>query len=178
MKWDKVPIPWLYMLLIILGFWVLFFSFWGVIFNEDWSLIFLACYAVLIVLSFILIFLKSKQLVDVDTTVEEFEKTLKGSLSHFKCPRCNGVFAIKKSKLNNKKHFKMTCPDCGEVAVVSPIPKLIEEEIPEKKSVNIDFKCTNCGEGVTIWAEGADLYPAVQVYSCPFCGMKKTMGRI
>jgi predicted RNA-binding Zn-ribbon protein involved in translation (DUF1610 family) len=178
MKWDKIPIPWLFMLVIILGFWVLFFSFWGVIFGEDWSYIFLASYAVLIVFSLFLIFIKYRKQKDVDTNVEEFEKTLKGSLSHFKCPKCNGVFALKKSKLNNKKYFKMTCPDCGQVAIISPKPKFIEQEIPEKKSANVEFKCANCGEGVTIWAEGSDLYPAVHVYSCPFCGMDKTMGRV
>lgn len=176
MKWDKNT--WLFTLLIILGFCVLFFAFWGVIFNEDWILIILPSYLVLLVVSFILIFFKSKKPISMGTAVEEFEKTLKGSLSHFKCPRCNGIFAVKKSKLNNNNYFKMTCPDCGEVAVVSPKPKSVEEEIPEKKSVNVNFKCNYCGEGVTVWAEGSELYPDIHVYSCPYCGMEKTMENI
>ena len=39
--------------------------------------------------------------------------------------------AIKKSKSNNKKTVKMTCPDCGVIGVISPNPAFIEEEIPE-----------------------------------------------
>lgn len=175
MRWNKGQ--WLFILLILLGFWVLFFSFWEVIFDKGWTLLILASYGILLILSFVLIFLKSKKPVSEDT-VEEFEKTLRGRLSHFKCPNCYGVFAIKKSRHNNKQSFKMTCPDCGDVAVVSPTPKSVVEEIPEKKSVNVNFKCTNCGEGVTVWAEGAELYPYVHVFSCPYCGMKKTMSRV
>lgn len=174
--WVRSQAP--FILLVLLGFFTLFFSVWGVIFNKDWIIPVAALYIIWIFLALILIFsIPTKPIVGEDT-IEEFEKTLKGRLYHFKCPNCNGIFAIKKSKHNNKKPFKMTCPDCGEVAVVSPTPRCIEEEIPEKKSVNVNFKCTNCGEAVTIWAEGAELYPYVRVYSCPYCGMEKTMNRI
>ncbi|MCX6666954.1 MAG: hypothetical protein NTV74_01750 [Euryarchaeota archaeon] len=163
-------------LMILLGFWLLFFSIFGVIFNKDWVLPILALFGLLFILTIIVI-LKSKK-PSVDETIEEFEKTLEGGLYHFKCPNCNGIFAIKKSKHNNKKYFKMTCPDCGKVATVSPLATCVEEEIPEKKSVNVNFKCTNCGEGVTIWAEGADLYQDVCVYSCPYCGIEKTLDKV
>jgi predicted RNA-binding Zn-ribbon protein involved in translation (DUF1610 family) len=178
MKLDKIPIKWFSVLLIILGFCVLISSFYIVIYDQDWIIIILACYAVLIVLSIILFLLKLKRPIDLDISVEEFEKTLKGSLSHFKCPSCNGIFAIKKSKLNNKKYFRMTCPDCGKVATISPNPGVVEGIIPEKKSVNVNFKCNSCGEGVTIWAEGNMLYPYIQIYSCPYCGMSNTMDHI
>jgi predicted RNA-binding Zn-ribbon protein involved in translation (DUF1610 family) len=174
MKWSEGPGA--FNLMILLGFWLLFFSIFAVIFNKDWVLPILALFGLLFILTIIVI-LKSKK-PSVDETIEEFEKTLEGGLYHFKCPNCNGIFAIKKSKHNNKKYFKMTCPDCGKVATVSPLATCVEEEIPEKKSVNVNFKCTNCGEGVTIWAEGADLYQDVRVFSCPYCGMEKTLDKV
>jgi len=174
MKWSEGP--GVFNLMILLGFWLLFFSIFGVIFNKDWVLPILALFGLLFILTIIVI-LKSKK-PSVDETTEEFEKTLEGGLYHFKCPNCNGIFAIKKSKHNNKKYFKMTCPDCGKVATVSPLATCVEEEIPEKKSVNVNFRCANCGEGVTVWAEGTDLYPDVCVYSCPYCGIEKTLNKI
>jgi predicted RNA-binding Zn-ribbon protein involved in translation (DUF1610 family) len=174
MKWSGGPGA--FNLMILLGFWLLFFSIFGVIFNKDWVLPILALFGLLFILTIIVI-LKSKK-PSVDETTEEFEKTLEGGLYHFKCPNCSGIFAIKKSKQNNKKYFKMTCPDCGKVATVSPLATCVEEEIPEKKSVNVNFKCANCGEGVTIWAEGADLYQDVHVYSCPYCGIEKALDKV
>ena len=67
----------------------------------------------------------------------------------------------------------MTCPDCGAIGVIPPNPIFVEEEIPEKKSLKVNFRCGVCGEGVTIWAEGTDLYKETQVYTCPFCGGRK-----
>ena len=72
----------------------------------------------------------------------------------------------------------MTCPDCGQISTVTPNPFVLEEEIPEKKSPNINFKCRSCGEGLMIWAEGSDLYPNVKVFSCPYCGTFKNLQRI
>jgi len=175
MRWIESPGR--FTLLLLLGFWVLFFSFWGVIFNKTWIFLILASYAVLLILSVVLIFLKSAKPAST-SIIEEFEKTLSGRLYHFKCPSCNGVFALKKSKRNNKKTFKITCPDCGKMGVISPLPRCVEEEIPDKKSVNINFKCTNCGEFVTVWAEGAELYSDIRVFSCPYCGIEKNMNRI
>ena len=37
--------------------------------------------------------------------------------------------------------------------------------IPEKKSIKANFKCEVCNEGLTIWAEGTDLYNKLHVYS-------------
>jgi len=175
MKW--IESPGVFVLIMLFGFWLLFFSIFGVIFNKDWVLPILALFLILLIFTFMLLFSKSKK-PSADDTIVEFEKTLKGELYHFKCPSCNGIFAIKKSKHNNKKYFKMTCPDCGKIAIVSPISKWVEEEIPEKKSVNVNFKCTNCGEGVTIWAEGTDLYREVHVYSCPYCGIDKSLNKV
>ena len=110
--------------------------------------------------------------------VEEFEKTLEGKLYHFKCPQCEGIFAIKKSKHNNKKPFTLTCPDCGTIGRISGSPPVVVEEIPEQKSENIKFKCKNCGERVSIWAEGTDLVQDVEIYSCPYCGKRQSMKNI
>ena len=95
----------------------------------------------------------------------------------FKCPSCCGIFAIKKTRGNDKKTFNMTCPDCGIIGHIPAEPQVIEEEIPEKKSECINFKCKSCGEGVTIWAEGRELYQELDVLSCPFCGLNHTMDK-
>jgi len=95
---------------------------------------------------------------------------LEGKLYHFKCPNCQGIFAIKKSSRNNKKPFTLTCPDCGTIGKISSSPPVVIEEIPEQKSENIKFKCKNCGEKVSIWAEGTDLVQDIQIYSCPYEG--------
>jgi predicted RNA-binding Zn-ribbon protein involved in translation (DUF1610 family) len=111
--------------------------------------------------------------------VEEFEKTLHGGLFHFKCPVCYGYFAVKKSKQNNNKLVRMNCPDCGTIGVIPPqSATVVEEEIPEKKSIGINFRCGSCGEGITVWAEGAELHSDLNVYSCPFCGTDQTMERV
>jgi len=177
MSWIKGSGP--FIILIILGLCVMIFSIYDIIFDKGWMAVILTAYALLIIITLtVVVFLRlQKEEVFVET-VEEFEKTLKGGLHHFKCPTCNGIFAIKKSKSNNKKHVKMTCPDCGAMGVISPNPAYVEEEIPEKKSVKANFKCYSCREGITVWAEGAELYKNVYVYSCPFCGEDETMKRI
>ena len=109
--------------------------------------------------------------------LEEFEKSLRGGLFHFKCPTCKGIFALKKSKSNDEKPIKMTCPDCGAIGIITPKPKSCEEEIPEKKSIKANFKCATCGEGITVWAEGSDLYNDLCVFSCPFCGKNERLKR-
>ena len=125
-----------------------------------------------------MIFLKSIETHESTDIISEFEKSLKGGLYHFKCPTCTGIFAIKKSRKNNKKYIKMTCPDCGAIGIIPPVPAQSEETIPEKKSLKANFKCNVCGEGITVWAEGTDLYKGVQVYSCPYCGEKESMKKI
>jgi hypothetical protein len=158
--------------------WVLIASFFDVIFDKDWFYIIVGLYILVIVsiIIFLMFNLKSqKQNVD---TIKEFEKTLKGGLYHFKCPTCSGIFAVKKTKGNDKKPVKMTCPDCGTIGTIPIQPVCIEEEIPEKKSLKANFKCTKCGEGLTVWAEGTELYDRVMVFSCPFCVEFKTMKKI
>lgn len=171
-------ISWLYVLMILFGSIIFVLSIWDVIFDQGRVVLMVGLYAAVVAIFAIFIILKSRKSSLERNAIKEFEKTLSGKLYHFKCPSCGGIFAIKKSTHNNKKSFKMTCPDCGTVGLVSATPRYVEEEIPEKKSVNVNLKCGNCGEGVTIWAEGTDLYQDVRVYSCPYCGVEKTLNKI
>lgn len=141
-------------------------------------LVILSIYLVMIITLLVIIFKIILERSRIVYSVEEFEKTLKGGLYHFKCPVCSGIFAIKKSKSNNKKDMKMTCPDCGAIGVIPSTPQVIENKIPEKKSVKANFKCIRCGERITIWAEGTDLFKNIYVYTCPFCGVEKPMKKI
>jgi predicted RNA-binding Zn-ribbon protein involved in translation (DUF1610 family) len=176
MNWIKSTHP--FFIIILLGFFGLIFSFYDIIYEKDWMIIILSYFAVLVILTILLIILRLKKIIKTPTTVEEFEKRLEGGLYHFKCPTCNGIFAIKKSKSDNKKPVKMTCPDCGAKGVIPPYPSKIEEEIPEKKSEKVNFRCNNCGEGITVWAEGTNLNKLLDVYSCPFCGNKVPLKKI
>jgi predicted RNA-binding Zn-ribbon protein involved in translation (DUF1610 family) len=133
---------------------------------------------ILVTIVLLVVKFSKKQEEMVYKSIEEFEKTLKGRLYHFQCQNCQGIFAIKKSKKNNKKSVKLTCPDCGCIGVIPPVPKKIEMKIPKQKSINANFRCNNCGEKVTIWAEGTKLYECTSVFSCPYCGETKPMSRI
>ncbi len=162
-------------LLGLLSFWVFLFTLYDIFFDKDWKTILLILYGLIIILALFLIYIRTNNTKKLYSSIEEFEKTLKGGLYHFKCPSCKGIFAIKRSKSNDKKPVKMTCPDCGMIGFIPSYPTCVEEEIPEKKSVKANFRCQTCGEGITVWAEGTDIYGGMQVYSCPFCGIKKPL---
>ena len=176
MKWFGGTGP-IY-IIILLGLISLFFTFFDIIFNKDWIFFVLGLYMVLIVFSLLVFYYRNLIKKIPSLSIKEFEKMLKGGLFHYKCPSCNGIFAIKKSKSNNKKPFLLTCPDCGFIATIPSYPKEIKGDIPEKKSTNANFRCFNCGEGITIWAEGTKLFSDVNVYSCPFCGNKENLRKI
>jgi predicted RNA-binding Zn-ribbon protein involved in translation (DUF1610 family) len=175
MVWYKTNSP-LY-LLGLFAFLVFVFTIYDIFFGKEWIYILLVLYFVIILLTLLLIYIRTSEKRTVTTSVEEFEKSLKGGLYHFKCPSCAGIFAIKKSKGNNKKPMKMTCPDCGNIGIIPSYPVCVEEEVPEKKSVKANFRCTRCGEGITVWAEGQELYKDAEVYSCPFCGVDRPLSR-
>ena len=176
MKWTRET--GFFAVISIIGLVVFIFSICDIMFGLGLMIAVIVSYGILIVLTIVLIIQSFRKVEIVINTVEEFEKKLGGGLFHFKCPICEGIFAIKKSKRNDEKPIKMTCPDCGAIGIVPPIPVSIEEEIPEKKSIKAIFKCINCNEGITVWAEGADLYENINVFSCPFCGQKRTMDRV
>lgn len=161
--------------IIIFACMVLIFSLWDIIYHEKWLERIIALYGILIILCVLFLVSKEKKNLFAGTVVEDFEKSLSGKLQHFKCPSCGGLFAIKKSNLNNKKPFRLTCPDCGETGIVSSNSEKILEEIPEKKSMYKKFICEYCGEWMMVWAEGTDIIKDVQVYSCPYCGTKQDL---
>jgi predicted RNA-binding Zn-ribbon protein involved in translation (DUF1610 family) len=161
--------------IICLGFLVLLLSIWDILANEQWLESIIVLYGILIILTLLFIVSARKKKPVVKITVDDFEKTLKGGLHHFKCPECGGIFAIKKSKQNNKKSFTLTCPDCGITGIIPSKPVHVAEKIPQKKSINKNFRCEWCGEWIMIWAEGTDLTDDIHVFSCPYCGTKHNM---
>ena len=114
MKWIKSS--WPFVIIVIIGLCILIFSIYDITNAKDWMIRTFAAWGLLIVITIVVIFFRLKKEEAPAITVEEFEKTLKGGLYHFKCPTCSGIFAIKKSKSNNKKYVKMTCPDCWDTA--------------------------------------------------------------
>lgn len=176
MNWMKSSGP--FVILLVIGLCMVVFSIFDIVYDKGWMYISLGVFLAVILLTVILVFIRLREMHVSISSIEEFEKTLKGGLYHYKCPTCNGIFAIKKSKKNNKKTVKMTCPDCGAIGVIPSYPAELEEVIPEKKSLKANFKCYLCGEGITVWAEGTELYRHIHVYSCPFCGEKEPLKRI
>jgi len=161
--------------IILLGVVVLLLSLWDILYNENWLERIIALYGILVILTVLFLYIATKKKPVKKNIVNDFEKTLKGPLYHFKCPSCGGIFAVKKSKQNNKKPFMLTCPDCGITGVVPSQPSHVVEKIPEKKSMNKNFRCEHCGEWITIWAEGTTLVDNLHVYTCPYCGTKQDL---
>jgi predicted RNA-binding Zn-ribbon protein involved in translation (DUF1610 family) len=175
MKFIKNPR--FFILIIIIGICILIFSVFDIIYDTNLIIGTFLAYALILLISIFFIYRNIHLGGNRYLSIKEFEKRLEGGLVHFKCPTCYGIFAIKKSKRNNKKYVRLTCPDCGALGVIPPNPLQIEEIIPEKKSIKANFTCDICGEGITIWAEGADLHSDISVYSCPFCGEKEPLKR-
>ena len=170
----------LFVLIMLLSLVLLGSTLIDIVSGGEFLFIILAIYAVLIVSTILLLFIfpAKKRANESEDIVEVFEKTLEGKLHHFKCPNCQGIFAIKKSSQNNKQPFTLTCPDCGSVGKISPSAPKMVESIPEKKSEKIKFKCKQCGETVSLWAEGRELVAEVKVYSCPYCGEQHAMNSV
>jgi predicted RNA-binding Zn-ribbon protein involved in translation (DUF1610 family) len=165
-----------YILIIIASLVILLVSLWSLVYADQWLQGIIALYGIIVIILIVIVFyLLDKKLLVGKDAVQEFEKTLEGKLHHFKCPKCNGIFAIKKSKHENRKPFSLTCPDCGNVGTIPSNPKLIEDEIPDEKSVKTKFTCNKCGEFISIWAEGVDPVNNVKIFTCPYCGNKKSM---
>jgi predicted RNA-binding Zn-ribbon protein involved in translation (DUF1610 family) len=169
----------IFIIIVVLSILVLCSSLYDIYYDGEWVQVILTLYAILLIITILLLFIKpSKKNTKNQGLVMEFEKTLEGKLQHFKCPNCQGIFALKKSQANNKNPFSLTCPDCGTVGRISSSPRMIFEEIPNQKSENIKFKCRSCGERISLWAEGSKLYQDTQIFSCPYCGKKQTMKSI
>ncbi len=174
--YSRIP----FVLLLILGFITFIASLVDILLSDiEFLQATLAVYGIIVFLGIALvIYQQMKQSSEpYKNSVTQFEKSLKGRLHHYKCPNCSGVFAIKKSKRNNKKEMKLTCPDCGAVGVIPPEPDIIRDIIPAKKSSSIRLKCDNCKEWVTIWAEGQDIHNHITIFTCPYCEAQKPLYR-
>jgi predicted RNA-binding Zn-ribbon protein involved in translation (DUF1610 family) len=163
--------------IIFFAFLVFIFSLWDILNHEQWLERIIALYGILILLTFLFLVSREKKKQIQQIPVNQFEQSLEGRLQHFKCPSCGGIFAIKKSKSDNKELFTLTCPDCGKTGSIPSTPTQIREDIPEKKSIHKNFQCRNCGECIMIWAEGVDIIPdeKIHVYSCPYCGSQQAL---
>ncbi len=157
---------------------LLFFTLWDIIYGKQLLQLFdfifereilqriLILYIIFITFLIVLIFLQtSKKFKDVLKSRRVFEKLIEDKLHYFKCPKCNEIFTIKKSKENENKPFIITCPCCG---IVGRIPA-------ESRSVGNKFTCKICGEQVVIWAENIKSPHNVEVFTCPYCGEKQSM---
>ena len=131
MNWFKTKFP--FFLILSAGFIVLFLLIYNVFYDWNLTKFFLGLIVVFILLALFLLFLRNLLVLGFEKSVEEFAKTLHGGLYHFKCPGCQGVFAVKKSKGNNNKPMKIKCPHCGLIGTI-PVKStdITEEEIPEK----------------------------------------------
>lgn len=168
---------WLYGLILAVGCLVFMLSLWDLFFEKGLKqLSFILYLILLILLLFLYGLIGGKQ--SRQDLVTLFEKTLQGKLYHFKCPRCQGIFAVKESMYNDHNPILLTCPDCGNPGKILPHHQFAVEKIPLKKSKNVLLRCSQCGESLKIWAEGTRLYPYVKVFSCPFCGSQKPLNRI
>ena len=101
MNWLKTNGP--FYVLGIFAIWVFILSIFDIIYDKDWMAVLLALYAIILIIVLYIILTRSQKEKPTIDTIEEFEKTLKGGLYHFKCPICLGFFAVKKSKSNDKK---------------------------------------------------------------------------
>ena len=165
-----------YLLMCISALIIFIVSIWSIIYEDQWIQGIIALYGILVIIMIIIVFyFLDKNKLETKSSIQEFEKTLEGKLHHFKCPKCNGIFAIKKSKRENRKAFSLTCPDCGNIGVISNTPTKIEGEIPDEKSKKTKFTCNKCGEFISIWAEGTNLHNNIKILTCPYCGTEKSM---
>ncbi|MBU0496830.1 MAG: hypothetical protein KKG04_02615 [Candidatus Thermoplasmatota archaeon] len=167
----------LYILPAIIALILLLITLWDFFTDQSIILPLLATYAILFILTLILWYIgyitQPKQ-----NTITLFEKTLKGTLTHFKCPQCGTIFALKKSKSNNKKSFYLTCPSCQIKGLITANPTIIHQPLPLQKSPRSKYQCTHCGEWITIWSEGTTSLPHSMIYSCPYCGAKKPLHQL
>ena len=171
---SKLP----FLIMMLAGICLFITSIWDIYNDQTWLQTIVALYGIIVILTIVLLFIGVKQTPFTMNNIKEFEKSLEGKLHHFQCPNCNGLFAIKKSKRNNKQSFSLTCPDCGIVGTIPAHPQVIEATIPEKKSMKTKFQCITCGEWISLWAEGAELFHSIQIQSCPYCGNEQAMRSI
>lgn len=118
---SKIPL----VAMIILIFLVLFFTLWDIVYEKQLFQLFdfiikrqmlqkiIILYSIFVIFAIILIYSQmAKKSVAFLRSGRLFEKSLNSKLRHFKCPNCNRIFTIKKTKVSNNRSFKVTCPSC------------------------------------------------------------------
>ena len=174
---SKIPLFAIFILICI----VLFFTIWDIFYDEQFIQLFdyiserqmllrlIILYCILTIFTIIVIATQTKKKYEtISRSRKIFEKIIGNKLYQFKCPKCNEIFTIKKLKSNAESTFITTCPCCGTVGRIPPMPK----------SSEIKFECKNCGEQVTLWPGETKTSKKVIVYSCPYCGKKQTMKNV
>jgi len=126
----KSTIPWI--AIIILTCIVLFFTLRDIVYDQQIIQLFnfimkrqtlqriIILYCILIIFGIFLIFSRfTKNFETIIHSKKRYEKLLKNKLNHFKCPNCNGIFTIKKTKNINNKSVMITCPSCRTIGRIS-----------------------------------------------------------
>lgn len=135
---DKIPL----IALIIIICVVLFFTLWDVLYGEQLAQLFdhilkrpmlqriLLLYIISIIFAIILIFsLTIKKYQIILRSRRTFKQTPESKLNHFKCPKCNEIFSIKKLKDDDDGSFTTTCPCCGIIGRIPSTSKSDETKI-------------------------------------------------
>jgi DNA-directed RNA polymerase subunit RPC12/RpoP len=162
----------------IITFILLSTAIWDFLNDQQFIIPILIIYLTLLFFSIVILYIQIKKRPRANKAVKLFEQSLKGSLHHFKCPNCDSIFAIKKSKINNKKPFILYCPTCNTQGLITPKPIVIKEKIPQEKSPRTKYQCAICGERITMWSEGSMLQPTPQILSCPYCESNKPLNQL
>lgn len=103
--------------------------------------------------------------------LSQFQKALRGGLYHFCCCRCGGMFAVKRSRYNDRRSFFLSCPVCGRQGrTIVGNAFFSVDSIPVDKSAPFRFACKSCGEYVSLWVEGSVPSKQNELLSCPYCG--------
>jgi predicted RNA-binding Zn-ribbon protein involved in translation (DUF1610 family) len=173
---SKVPLFAIIILLLV----AIFFTLWDIFYDEQFIQFFdfisgrqmllrlIILYCILAIFIIIVLFSTTKKKYDkISQSRRIYEKIIGQKYYQFKCPKCKEIITIKKLKNNANDSLITSCPSCGTIGRI-PIPK----------SSEIKFECSNCGEQVSLWTEGANTSHDVKVYSCPYCGKKQTMQNI
>ena len=129
---SKIPL----VVLILLTCMVVFLTLWDIIYEKQLlqllDFIFerqmlqrmLVLYGILTIFAIVLIFSRTtKKSEAVSRSGRKFEKLLESKLHHFKCPNCNGIFTIKKSKGSADRSFILSCPCCRTIGKIPSNPQ-------------------------------------------------------
>lgn len=132
---SKMPL----VALIILICLALFFTLWDIIYEKQLlqllDFIFkrqmlqkiLILYSILTIFAIVLIYSRTaKKSEAVSRSGRKFEKLLESKSRHLKCPNCNEIFTIKKSKGNDNRSFVITCPCCRTTGWIPSKAKSVE----------------------------------------------------